>query len=459
MLTRGCSVPANMYSSQDQDLPNWTFPGVESDEEPKLRNEESCLDDSLTSLNWLQELHGLKLAQPNNAIASSANCSFPLPNHTQQPFSFERNTPHIFSRPTNAHKRSFHWNDGRSCKTSKRLPGQWLNAATILNDPDLNKFASNARLKPSYSYATLICMALKARQDSNEVALSQIYDWILENFAYFRYAESTWQNSIRHNLSVNKCFDKVRKRGESGNKGSVWRINPVHEAQINSMFKRKKPSSQSYKRPKLTQYLRSSRHDFDQRGPPMRYHSMQDSHSMRLLYSNSDDLEDAISREDDALIAAAEAAEQSNCDMENLSAIDELLQDIAPRLSPQQDMMHSSFNQYEDLSIRGTHIPPPLDWEINNPDWNQHIEWSDSYSQSRVTVESLEPITTWAQHRSDDWLNSSHERLMSTSQISEDSGYIPSDESPGNGCSSQPNTHCSEINGLFNLEDLPEPLA
>lgn len=80
--------------------------------------------------------------------------------------------------------------------------------------------------KPPYSYATLICMAMNDAVD-NRVTLAGIYGWIIENFAYYRTADPSWQNSIRHNLSLNKCFQRVqRDKSDPPGKGSYWTFNP-----------------------------------------------------------------------------------------------------------------------------------------------------------------------------------------------------------------------------------------
>lgn len=50
-----------------------------------------------------------------------------------------------------------------------------------------------------------------------------------DNFPYFRTAPDGWKNSVRHNLSLNKCFEKIEKPGANGQnsrKGCFWSLNP-----------------------------------------------------------------------------------------------------------------------------------------------------------------------------------------------------------------------------------------
>ena len=56
-----------------------------------------------------------------------------------------------------------------------------------------------------------------------------------------------FKNSIRHNLSLNKCFEKVaRQRNEPG-KGGFWRINPNYSDMIeNGIFKKRRACSDSH---------------------------------------------------------------------------------------------------------------------------------------------------------------------------------------------------------------------
>ncbi|KAL4623677.1 forkhead box protein J1-A-like [Arapaima gigas] len=92
-------------------------------------------------------------------------------------------------------------------------------------------YKTNPYIKPPYSYATLICMAMRASK-STKITLSYIYDWIKDNFCYFRHAGPNWQNSIRHSLSVNKCFVKVpRQKGGPGKRG-FWTIDPHYADQL-----------------------------------------------------------------------------------------------------------------------------------------------------------------------------------------------------------------------------------
>uniref|UniRef100_A0A3Q2QBU3 Forkhead box N2 n=1 Tax=Fundulus heteroclitus TaxID=8078 RepID=A0A3Q2QBU3_FUNHE len=73
--------------------------------------------------------------------------------------------------------------------------------------------------KPPFSFSLLIYMAIE-QSPSKSLPVKEIYGWILEHFPYFSNAPTGWKNSVRHNLSLNKCFRKVdRSLGKVGRGG------------------------------------------------------------------------------------------------------------------------------------------------------------------------------------------------------------------------------------------------
>ncbi|NWS81774.1 FXJ1B protein, partial [Toxostoma redivivum] len=101
-------------------------------------------------------------------------------------------------------------------------------------------YKNNARLKPPYSYTTLICMAMEASKEP-KLTLASICKWISDNFCYFRRAHPTWQSSIRHNLCINKRFIKVpREKGEPG-RGAFWKLHPRYAEWLKSSKGRRTP--------------------------------------------------------------------------------------------------------------------------------------------------------------------------------------------------------------------------
>ncbi|XP_047426973.1 forkhead box protein J1-A [Mugil cephalus] len=188
------------------------------------------LDDSLTSLQWLQEFSILGANVPQQAhhqphllgqqqLGSDAPSS-PLagdPASIGMPLTPGKPTAAAYSR-------------------MQSLPGIVAHG----HCPDEVDYKTNANIKPPYSYATLICMAMQASKKS-KITLSCIYKWITDNFCYYRHADPTWQNSIRHNLSLNKCFIKVPRQKDEPGKGGFWKIDPQYaERLLSGAYKKRR---------------------------------------------------------------------------------------------------------------------------------------------------------------------------------------------------------------------------
>ncbi|XP_030746091.1 uncharacterized protein LOC115874930 [Sitophilus oryzae] len=153
---------------------------------PRSESEIEQNETDLTSLNWLHNITNI-MSVPN------------LP------------TPPVSPKLKLKSKNSINGND------LKNVPPRSADL-TI----DITFYKKNGDKKPPFSYATLICMAMG--KNGNKMTLNAIYHWIRENFLYYRKAHPSWQNSIRHNLSLNKCFIKqARSKNEPG-KGGFWRL-------------------------------------------------------------------------------------------------------------------------------------------------------------------------------------------------------------------------------------------
>jgi len=79
--------------------------------------------------------------------------------------------------------------------------------------------------KPGLTYASMITKALGAH-GNGAMTLNEIYRYINQKWPFYQIGDSSsgWQNSIRHNLSLNPSFVKrARPQGWDG-KGSLWTL-------------------------------------------------------------------------------------------------------------------------------------------------------------------------------------------------------------------------------------------
>ena len=140
-------------------MPSACKPGTRLDQiksEAKSEEKEQ-LDDSLTSLQWLQEVK----INISNDVTSIVPPNSPVPS-------------------TNS-------DDSRA-------------------DDLYEGMKQEIEDKPPYSYATLICMAMK-EANLPKMTLSSIYRWITDNFVYYKHADQSWQVQIK-NFNFHSLFDK-----------------------------------------------------------------------------------------------------------------------------------------------------------------------------------------------------------------------------------------------------------
>ena len=94
--------------------------------------------------------------------------------------------------------------------------------------------------RPPYSYVALITMAIE-NSPKKRAMLSEICQFISDKFPYYRERWKKMRNSIKHNLSLNKCCVRLPLQEDQSRKSCYWVIDPEYQNMFHGgSFRRRK---------------------------------------------------------------------------------------------------------------------------------------------------------------------------------------------------------------------------
>lgn len=141
----------------------------------------------LTSLSWLHNLNIMDNLSSVSGTAPPTPPASPQPADLYHQFTITNSTARGYPRDRSVKRPSSSSSTASSASSaSSKEPEKEVDYKTV------------GDVKPPYSYASLICMAMKTNK--HKMTLSSIYKWIKENFLYYRNADPSWQVIVFTNI-------------------------------------------------------------------------------------------------------------------------------------------------------------------------------------------------------------------------------------------------------------------
>lgn len=178
-----------------------------------------------------------KIVKAKSAAAARNQPLLPAPAGLRTPLAQRDPNAHGLKRAVPDSPTTDHASPRKAAKRSKTdEPGRHREMMPI---PDAEAFpaidAGDDSGKPPYTYAQMIALAIW-KAPNRRRTLSQIYDFIRTTWCYYR-KDDTWENSIRHNLSLHKkFFEKQARAKDDPGKGNYWLIIPGNERELLDVY-------------------------------------------------------------------------------------------------------------------------------------------------------------------------------------------------------------------------------